>query len=102
MTAPENSGSSAESWDVLVAGSGNVALCAALAAADEGASVATLEAAPEDESRGNSRFAGGVMRFAYDGVSDIQKLCDLTDDETGNINWESKATDEFHDEQFRG
>ena len=30
-----------------------------------------LEAASEDESGGNSRFAGGVMRFAYDVASRI-------------------------------
>ena len=101
MTDPENSQSSAGSWDVLVVGKGNAALCAALAAADEGASVAMLEAAPEDESGGNSRFAGGVMRFAYDGVADIEKLCDLTEDEVADIDWESNTTDEFYDDLFR-
>lgn len=101
MTDNSNSKSAARSWDVLVVGKGNAALCAALAAADEGASVAMLEAAPEDESGGNSRFAGGVMRFAYDGVADIQKLCDLTDDEVRDIDWESNTTDEFYDDLFR-
>lgn len=89
------------SWDVVVVGKGNAALCAALAAVDQGASVAMLEAAPEDESGGNSRFAGGVMRFAYDGVEDIQKLCDLTDEEVNDIDWESNTTDEFYDDLYR-
>ncbi len=88
-------------WDVLVVGKGNAALCAALAAVDQGASVAMLEAAPEDESGGNSSFAGGVMRFAYDGVEDIQKLCDLTEEEVRDIDWESNTTDEFYDDLFR-
>ena len=101
MTNANNSQSSSSQWDVLVVGKGNAALCAALAAADEGASVAMLEAAPEEESGGNSRFAGGVMRFAYDGVADIQKLCDLTDDEVRDIDWESNTTDEFYDDLFR-
>ena len=35
-------------FDVVVAGKGNAALCAALAARDRGARVAILEAAPVD------------------------------------------------------
>ncbi|HEY0338802.1 MAG TPA: FAD-binding protein, partial [Burkholderiales bacterium] len=54
-----------QNYDVVVVGKGNAALCAALSARDQGARVAMLEAAAEDESGGNSRFAGGVMRFAY-------------------------------------
>src|ERR1041384_1055939 len=40
--------------DVLVVGAGNAAACAALAARDQGATVAMLEAAPEEERGGNS------------------------------------------------
>ena len=48
-------------YDVIVAGAGNAALCAALAARDAGASVTVLERAPEDERGGNSRFTAGGM-----------------------------------------
>ena len=88
-------------WDVLVVGKGNAALCAAHAAVNQGASVAMLEAAPEIESGGNSSFAGGVMRFAYDGVEDLKKLCDLTEDELKDTDWESNTVDEFYDDLFR-
>jgi tricarballylate dehydrogenase len=64
-------------FDVVVVGKGNAALCAALSARDTGVSVAMLEAAPIDESGGNSRFAGGVMRFAYSSVEDLQKVTDI-------------------------
>ena len=52
--------------DVIVAGKGNAALCAALEARHAGAQLVMLEAASEDES-------GGMMRFAYDGVEDLRK-----------------------------
>ena len=65
-----------QQYDVVVVGKGNAALCAALTARDAGVSVAMLEAAAVDESGGNSRFAGGVMRFAYSTVEELQKVID--------------------------
>ena len=86
--------------DVLVVGRGNAALCAALAARDAGVSVIMIEAAPVDESGGNSRFAGGVMRFAYDGVQDLQKITDVPPEEVDSVDWESNTQDEFYDDLF--
>lgn len=42
-------------WDVLVAGGGNAALCAAITAAEHGAKVLIVESAPRDWRGGNSR-----------------------------------------------
>ena len=89
-----------QQFDVIVVGKGNAALCAALAAKDRGASVAILEAAPEDESGGNSRFAGGVMRFAYDGVDDLMKVTDIPADEVKSVDWESNTQEEFYDDLY--
>ncbi|MGZ8155806.1 MAG: FAD-dependent tricarballylate dehydrogenase TcuA [Burkholderiales bacterium] len=86
--------------DVVIVGKGNAALCAALAARDGGASVIMLEAASVDESGGNSRFAGGVMRFAYDGVKDLQKLTDIPPEEVESVDWESNTQDEFYDDLY--
>ena len=88
-------------FDVVVVGKGNAANCAALAARDMGASVAMLEAATPDESGGNSRFAGGVMRFAYDNVNDLRKLIDITDEEAKITDWESNTQDQFYDDLYR-
>ena len=84
-------------FDVIVVGKGNAALCAALSACDQGAHVAMLEAAGEDESGGNSRFAGGVMRFAYDTVEDLLKVTDISDEEIANTDFGTNTREEFLD-----
>lgn len=47
---------------IIVVGAGNAALCAALAAYEEGADVIMLEAAPHSDRGGNSRYSGAVFR----------------------------------------
>ncbi|MGH8618030.1 MAG: FAD-dependent tricarballylate dehydrogenase TcuA [Burkholderiales bacterium] len=84
-------------YDVVVVGKGNAALCAALAAKDEGARVAMLEAASEEEHGGNSRFAGGVMRFAYTGVEDLRRVTDISDEEAANSDFGSNTREHFLD-----
>lgn len=63
-----------EDYDVIVAGAGNAALVAALAANEAGARVLVLEAAPEAERGGNSRFSGGIFRCAHDGIDSLLPL----------------------------
>ena len=50
MSLPETSG-----WDLIVAGGGNAGLCAAIEAAERGARVLILDAAPRHYRGGNSR-----------------------------------------------
>ncbi len=88
-------------YDVIVVGKGNAALCAALAARDQGAKVGMLEAASQDESGGNSRFAGGVMRFAFGGVEELRKVIDITDAEIADADFGTNTTDEYYDDLFR-
>jgi tricarballylate dehydrogenase len=89
-------------FDVIVVGKGNAALCAALAARDDtGARVAMLEAAPVDESGGNSRFAGGMMRFVYNSVDDLRLLADIPDEEAKNTDWDTNTQDQYYDDLYR-
>ena len=88
-------------YDVVVVGKGNAALCAALSARDRGVTVAMLEAASVEESGGNSRFAGGVMRFAYSSVEDLRKLADIPEDEAKSTDWDSNTVEEFYDDLYR-
>ncbi len=88
-------------YDVVVVGKGNAALCAALSARDQGAKVAVLEAAPEEEHGGNSRFAGGVMRFAYETVEDLKRVTDLTDEEIANSDFGTNTREEYLDKLYQ-
>ena len=86
-------------FDVVVIGAGNAALCAALAAEQQGASVIVLERAPESEKGGNSRYTAGAMRVVYNGVDDLKLLMpDLTDHELANTDFGSYRRDQFYDD----
>jgi tricarballylate dehydrogenase len=60
-----------------------------------------LEAANVEESGGNSRFAGGVMRFVYSTVEELQKLTEIPEDEATNTDWDSNSTEEFYEDLYR-
>ena len=88
--------------DVIVVGAGNAAMCAALSARQQGASVAILERAPEDESGGNSRFTAGAIRCVYDGVDDLRALMpDLTEQEIEMTDFGTYSESDFYDDMGR-
>src|ERR1700756_3189825 len=88
--------------DVIVVGAGNAAFCAALAAQEQGASVLMLEAAPEEESGGNSRFTAGSVRVVYNGVDDIRALVpDLTEQEIATTDFGTYTKEQFFDDMAR-
>ena len=90
------------SADVAIVGAGNAALCAALAAAEAGANVVVLEAAPEVERGGNSAYTAGAMRTVYDGVADVRKLVpDIGDEDAKNTDFSSYSFDEYFDDMAR-
>src|SRR5690349_5277601 len=65
----------ASEWDVVVVGAGNAALAAAASARESGAErVVVLEKAVRQERGGNTRFSGGLLRFAYDRVEQVLEV----------------------------
>ena len=89
-------------YDVVVVGAGNAAASAALAAQDAGSEkIVMLERAPEDEAGGNTRFTAGAMRVVYDGVEDIKKLVELSNQEIADTDFGTYTKDQFFDDIFR-
>src|SRR5690606_38205384 len=87
--------------DVLVVGAGNAALCSAISAHEQGASVLIIEAAPLEERGGNSFFTGGAFRFAYDGVDDLRGVSAALDEENlENIDFGTYTTDQYFDDMY--
>ncbi|MBI4540845.1 MAG: FAD-dependent tricarballylate dehydrogenase TcuA [Gemmatimonadetes bacterium] len=84
-------------YDVVVAGAGNAALCAALSARESEASVLVLERAPEHGRGGNSLFTAGLVRFPYQGIEEVRALIpDMTDEEAASIEVGHYTEEEFY------
>jgi tricarballylate dehydrogenase len=88
--------------DVAIVGAGNAALCAALAAREQGARVTVLEWAPQELRGGNSRFTGGMIRFVYEDLDDLLKVVpDLDEDERLNTDFSSYSREQFFADMVR-
>ncbi len=69
-----------EAWDVVVVGSSNAGLCAAIAAREAGCNVLVIEKADPELAGGNSKYTAGAMRFVYEGNADLLPLLQNPDD----------------------
>ena len=88
--------------NVVIIGAGNAGLCAALAAAEQGARVTVLERAPLEERGGNSAFTAGAIRVTYDGPSDLRRLMpDLTEAEWQNSDFGTYPAESYYDDMAR-
>lgn len=68
------------SKSIIIVGTGNAALCAAIAALERGASVLMLEKADPALAGGNTKYTAGAMRFVYDSADDLLALLRNPDD----------------------
>jgi tricarballylate dehydrogenase len=88
-----------QTYDVIIVGAGNAAMCAALSAREQGARVLVLERAPKDERGGNTAFTAGAMRVAYGGLDDVHKIVpDLSDEEKKNTDFGTYSEEQFFDD----
>jgi tricarballylate dehydrogenase len=77
-------------------------MCAALAASEQGASVALLEAAPVDEAGGNSRYTAGLFRLPYDDLEQLKRIIpDLSDEEIRTTDFGRYTRTNFYDDMGR-
>lgn len=94
--------SNSASYDVIVVGGGNAAMCAALSAREQGATVLMLERAAEDKRGGNSAFTGGGFRMVHNGLETVLKVVpDLTEGEIANTDFGAYSAAEYLDDLGR-
>src|SRR5215470_8698029 len=89
------------SYDVIVVGGGNAAMCAALSAQEHRARVLVLEKAPEAWRGGNGFFTAGGFRFAFKSFEELCELTDLADEEKAVMEVDPYTEDNFYDDLMR-
>src|SRR5881392_2679821 len=88
-----------KTFDVIIIGGGNAALCAAISAGEGGTAVLLIERAPHANRGGNSSFSGGAFRVAYEGIDDLRQLMpDLMPEEIARSDFGVYPEQQFYDE----
>jgi tricarballylate dehydrogenase len=91
-----------DDFDVVVVGAGNAALCAALAARERGAKVLVLEKAAKHARGGNSYFSGGLFRFPFADLDDLENVVgSLTQSDKDRIEIDPYSESDFYSDLMR-
>ncbi len=83
--------------NVVILGTGNAALCAAISAAEHGAKVTILEKAPEAEMGGNTRLTTAALRVAFNEPAQIRATVhdSYTDEQWADIDIEPYPLEKY-------
>ncbi len=88
-----------EKTDIVVIGAGNAALCAAIAAAENGAKVTVLEISSQEEKGGNTAYTHGSIRFSYKNGEQVRALLpDMTDEEFAMVDFGTYTKEQYFDD----
>lgn len=89
-------------YDLVVVGSGNAALCSAIAAREKGANVLVVERGPKEKRGGNSWFTDGAIRFAYENLKELEKILPpLTQEEIERIEMPDYSREDYYNDIMR-
>ncbi len=90
-----------ERFDVVVVGSGNAGVSAALSARERGASVCVVEKAPRTWAGGNTYFTAGAYRTTYESLADLRALVEVSDEDAEIIDLAAYGPDRLFDDLRR-
>ncbi|MBZ5199886.1 FAD-dependent tricarballylate dehydrogenase TcuA [Planomicrobium chinense] len=90
-----------KTYDVVVVGAGNAALCAAISAHESGAKVLVLEKGPKEKRGGNSFFTDGAIRFAYNGLESIKEIVNISEEEAQKIEMPNYSEEDYYNDLMR-
>jgi tricarballylate dehydrogenase len=89
------------SYDVIVVGAGNAALCAAISAQEQGSRVLVLEKGPIEKRGGNSFFTDGAIRVGYNNFDAITNVIDLDEETYNKIDMPEYSAQDFYNDIMR-